>query len=331
MAIKTFLLASLAIAAATTAIYLSFSAPVNNKTYLNSFMEHKKKYNKLHANREDLEYRYSVYVDNMKFIEEHNSKGKSYILGENQFSDLTFEEFSQKYLTQPIDNEVKLNHRSQLKDGQVDWVSQGKVSRVKNQQACGSCWAFSTIGALESAFAIQKNINVELSEQELVDCSSSYGNNGCNGGIMSLAFDYIQDNKVSTEKDYVYTAADDDCKAEEYTEKYGINSYNVIDPIDVTGLVTALEKQPVSVAIEVRRDFMHYTSGVYVSDSSCGNALNHGVLAVGYKNTGGESYFKVKNSWGSAWGESGFIRMAIGSGSGTCGIANETDVYPLVQ
>lgn len=330
MAIRTVALASLALIATTFSIYMLLNTPAHKKTHLKSFMEHKKRYNKIHATKEDLEYRFSVYVENMQYIEEHNAKGKSYTLGENQFSDLTFEEFSQKYLSAPIANDVKLHHISKLKEGEVDWVSKGKVSRVKNQQACGSCWAFSAIGALESSYAIYKDLNIELSEQELVDCSSSYGNNGCNGGIMSYGFDYIKDNKISTETDYVYKAADGNCKAKEYTEKYGINSYNVIDPIDVTGLIAALDTQPVSVAIEVRKDFMHYNGGVYTSDASCGSALNHGVLTVGYKNSNGEKYFKVKNSWGTAWGEGGYIRMAIGSGSGTCGIANETDVYPLV-
>ena len=316
--------------AATAGLYMLLNAPADKKDYLKGFMEHKRKYNKLHATKEDLEYRFSVYVDNMKFIEEQNAQGKSFTLGENHFSDLTFEEFSQKYLSKPIPHSFKMHHFGTMEEGEVDWVKKGKVTRVKNQQACGSCWAFSAIGSLESAYAIFKDKNIELSEQELVDCSFEYGNNGCHGGLMNHAFDYVDDNKVATEDDYGYKGREGTCKADQYTEKYGLNSYNAIDPVDVTGLAKVLSNQPVSVAIEVQRDFMHYTGGIY-SNSSCGYSLNHGVLAVGYKNTADEKYFKVKNSWGAAWGEQGYIRVAIGSGSGTCGIANEADVYPVLN
>ena len=317
--------------ATTAGLYLLLNTPTSKKTHLRSFMDHKRKYNKVHTTKDDLEYRFSIYADNMQYIEEHNSKGKSFTLGENQFTDMTFEEFSQKYLTQPIANTLKFAHYGEVPQGEVDWEKQGKVTRVKNQAACGSCWAFSAIGSLEAAYSIYQDKSIELSEQELVDCSSEYGNNGCNGGIMSNAFEYIIERQISTENDYVYTAHDDSCKADQYTEKYTVESYNVIEPVNVEGLAGALDKQPVSVAIEVRKDFMHYSEGIYTSDSSCGMALNHGVLAVGYKNVDGENYFKVKNSWGTAWGEEGYIRMAIGEGSGTCGIANEAAVYPLLK
>lgn len=332
MAIKTVLLASLALLATTAGLYLLLNTPTTDKTYLKSFMIHKRKYNKLHANREDLEYRFSVYVENMKFIEDHNTQRKSFSLAENQFADLTFEEFRQKYLAAPIPNSVTSYHSRMIRDGEVDWVKEGKVSRVKNQKACGSCWAFSTTGSLESAYAIYYNKNIEFSEQELVDCAGEYGNNGCNGGMMSYAFDYIHNNKLATEEEYPYTAQEGTCKDHRKdTERYGINSYDVINPVDVTGLVDAVHTQPVSVAIEVRKDFMHYSTGIYSSDESCGESLNHGVMVVGYKNADDEKYFKVKNSWGDLWGEKGYIRMAIGTGSGTCGIANETDVYPRVN
>ena len=144
-----------------------------------------------------------------------------------------------------------------------------------------------------------------------------------------MAFDYVEDRQLSEEGKYRYTARRGTCRAADFKERYGIADYSGINPVDVNGLMTALDQQPVSVAIEVQQDFMHYQSGVYEGgDEYCGEALNHGVLAVGYNSGDGEEYFKVKNSWSAAWGESGYIRMKIGSGAGTCGIANGAAVYP---
>ena len=148
---------------------------------------------------------------------------------------------------------------------------------------------------------------------------------------MSNAFDYIVENDISAEADYGYTAEDGDCDVPEGKDKFKVASYNFISPADVSGLAAALDKQPVSVAIEVQADFQSYESGVYVpEDRSCGTGLNHGVVAVGYYNDVNEPYFLVKNSWSTTWGDKGYIKMAIGKGKGTCGIANPYDVYPTL-
>lgn len=248
------------------------------------------------------------------------------------FTDMTFSEFSSKYLTTiPVKANIGQLTVGEQRTGNVDWVEAGKVSPVKNQKACGSCWAFSATGSMEAAYRIFKNKELEFSEQELVDCSSSYGNHGCNGGIMSMAFDYVEDKELSQESEYRYTARKGHCRAKDFDTRYGIADYSGIDPVDVNGLMSALDQQPVSVAIEVQQDFMHYESGVYESgDEDCGESLNHGVLAVGYNSGNGDDWFKVKNSWSSMWGEEGYVRMRIGSGAGTCGIANGAAVYPTL-
>lgn len=330
MELRQLLLASVALLATTASIYMIMNAPSNNRKYLKAFINHKNRFGKTHANQEELSYRYAIYASNMEFIEAHNKKGKTFTCGENQFTDMTFTEFKSKYLSSvPVQHTLKRENVGEIVKGGVDWVAQGKVSDVKNQKACGSCWAFSTTGSMESAYRIFKNEDLEFSEQELVDCSGSYGNMGCNGGIMSAAFDYIQDSELTTE-DYRYTARRGSCKSKRYTNRYGINGYEQISPIDVSGLMSALDQQPVSVAIEVQEDFMHYSGGVYASDDEdCGQALNHGVLAVGYSTD--DDFIKVKNSWSEMWGEEGYIRMKIGSGSGTCGIANPAAVYPNVN
>ena len=223
------------------------NAPSNNRKYLKAFINHKNRFGKTHANQEELSYRYAIYASNMEFIEAHNKKGKTFTCGENQFTDMTFTEFKSKYLSSvPVQHTLKRENVGEIVKGGVDWVAQGKVSDVKNQKACGSCWAFSTTGSMESAYRIFKNEDLEFSEQELVDCSGSYGNMGCNGGIMSAAFDYIQDSELTTE-DYRYTARRGSCKSKRYTNRYGINGYEQISPIDVSGLMSALDQQPVSV------------------------------------------------------------------------------------
>lgn len=142
---------------------------------------------------------------------------------------------------------------------------------------------------------------------------------------MSQAYDYIAKSGLETEADYPYKGRDQKCKSDAGKSTHKVTKYRAVDQSSVEQLSEFLKDRPVSVALEVQEDFQAYTGGVYKSeDPSCGQGLNHGVLLVGQK----ENYYIVKNSWGSGWGEEGYIRMEIGSGSGTCGIANAWDVQP---
>ena len=203
------------------------------------------------------------------------------------------------------------------------------MNPVKNQGQCGSCWAFSTVGALEGLYRIQKKQTVSLSEQELVDCSGSYGNYGCNGGLMTSGYKYILDHKIGTEKDYPYTARDGECKHPK-GKRYGITSQTPLTQATMANLSSDLAKQPVAVALEVDYGFQAYTGGIYTSTDSCGDSLNHGVVAVGQGTAGGKRFIKIRNSWGPEWGEAGYIRMAYGKpdSRGTCGVANSWDTVP---
>jgi C1A family cysteine protease len=333
MAFKEVLLAALAITSTALALYMIQGEKLTQKDHLQSFMSFNRKFAKEHGSREEMEFRYAIYADNKKFIEQRNKQVKTFKLGENHFADMSFEEFASKYLSknaQPNKVFYGKSLKLSLSEGEKDWRAENKVTEVKNQGACGSCWAFSTIGSLESAYAIKNNELKHFSEMELVDCSGSYGNQGCNGGLMANAFEYVKEHGVGLSSDYPYRPIQGKCHADSTKERITISEYKPISPVDVDGLISALEVNPVSVAIEVRRDFQLYHSGVYTADESCGSALNHGVTAVGYSSKNGEGYFIVKNSWGESWGESGFVRMEIGSGSGTCGIANEADVYPVL-
>jgi C1A family cysteine protease len=332
MKLQSIALVTLALLTTGLTVYFATRNSDSDKKYFKEYVEFRQKFKKLSSSPTELEYRYKVFESNMKMIDEKNAQNLSYKLGMNQFTDLTWEEFKAKYLS-PITIQNKAPKYSEVfVTGNVDWRTKGNVSKVKNQEQCGSCWAFSTTGALESAYSIFKNQNIELSEQELVDCATSYGNNGCNGGLMNLAFDYIKDKEITDETSYPYKGLDGRCKSKTTKTRYSIKSYEYINPVDVNGLMKALDQQPVSVAIEVQHDFMHYTSGVY-KNNNCGDALNHGVLAVGYNSEDTDGYFIVKNSWDVYWGDKGYVKMAIGTagGRGTCGIANESDVYPILN
>merc|ERR1712159_234190 len=195
----------------------------------------------------------------------------------------------------------------------VDWTTKGAVTPVKNQGQCGSCWAFSTTGSTEGANFIKNGKLVSLSEQELVDCAGSFGNQGCNGGLMDDGFKFLQSKGDELETSYSYTAQTGSCQSSKESAADGMKSGVVTGIKDVTpqscaDLMAAVQQGPVSVAIEAGQSgFQHYSSGIF--SGSCGTALDHGVLVVGYGTDGGNDYWKVKNSWGTTWGDQGYIRM----------------------
>merc|ERR1719237_1898088 len=248
-------------------------------------------------------------------------------MGPNQFSDLTLEEFQ----ALPIRGFVKSSERGLAYLGEhedaevaasVDWRSKGAVTKVKNQGQCGSCWAFSTIGGLEGAWEIGTGTLTSMSEQQLVDCSKA--NNGCGGGNMETGFQYEEGVNVATESSYPYTARDGSCKSSGYSTaaRRGVTGYQGVSS-STNALKSALNKGPVSVAIEAdQNSFQGYTGGVI--SSGCGTQLDHGVTAVGYT----DSYFIVKNSWGSSWGNAGYVY--ISSSGNTCGIHSDAS-YPTVS
>jgi cathepsin L len=194
----------------------------------------------------------------------------------------------------------------------VDWVSQGKVSRVKNQGNCGSCWAFSTTGVLES-WALFTGRSVSLSEQQLVDCSTAYGNHGCNGGWPSSALNYVKVGGIATEAEYPYAAKNQNCAKNGGSFK--LASYGSAK--GCPALQTAITARPISVTVDAT-NWSKYAGGVF---NNCATSINHAVLLVGAT----DSYWKIKNSWASSWGESGYIRLSPGN---TCGVCIYDSPYP---
>lgn len=329
MAINQIIIASVALAIVTIGMFYLANDEIEPGNHMQRFTVHQQRFNKRYTSKDEMKFRFGVYKKNLDRIDKHNKQASSFKMGENAFTDLTFEEFKRGYLSStPIKNSVTFDSVPNLECGNVDWRRKNAVSRVKDQGNCGSCWAFATTGSLESAYTIFKNQNLELSEQELVDCSQEEGNYGCNGGYMSLGFDYILKKNISLEENYAYTGKNGTCQTSQGT-KYSVAGYKKIDPVDVNGLMSAVTIQPTTALIEIRDDFIHYSSGIYTNnDSGCGGSLNHAVLVVGFFVDTVGSYFIVKNSWSDKWGEDGYIRIKIGRGSGICGLANENDVYP---
>ena len=279
-----------------------------------------------YATREEFNARSKIFKDKLDFISQFNSdESNTHTLGINEFMDRTEEEMKKMLGYKPelkTDYDVEILDDSNL-EASVDWRSKGAVTPVKNQGGCGSCWAFSTTGAVEGAMKLHGNGSLQsYSEQQLVDCSKA--NNGCHGGLMDRAFKYIETAPLMLESDYRYTGRDGSCKYN-VSKGYGrVRSYKDVSRGSSSQLKAALGLGPVSVAIEAdKRDFQQYKSGV-ITGSGCGTRLDHGVLAVGYGTESGQDYFLVKNSWGSGWGDRGYVKIGANN---VCGILMQPS-YP---
>jgi len=233
----------------------------------------------------------------------------------NKFGDLSTAEFGAKFCgykpalrtSAPV---VAADDVDTFVGAEVDWVAKGAVTPVKDQGQCGSCWAFSATGGIEGAVFLAGKGLTSVSEQQLVDCAGTEGNQGCNGGLMDYAFQYVIKSKgIGSEASYKYTARDGTCK--KVASVSTISSF-VDVATNEAALLVAVNKQPISIAIEADQAcFQFYTSGI-LDDASCGQNLDHGVLLTGYGTEGSKDYWRVKNSWGASWGDKGFIRFIRG-------------------
>jgi len=342
--------ASLALAAMASAIPANMwqqeLTDFNSLPHRELFAQWKSAFDRKYVKLEAEAKAYVTFLENLKYITEINSQDLKFKLRLNQFGDMNGPEFrayvhggQDSCLQKPAGAELNPYPESPATPGtnptSIDWRNyNGKdyVTPVKNQGQCGSCWAFATTGSLECRYAIAKGTLTSLSEQQLVDCSTSYGNYGCNGGWWYNAYKYIEaTGGLCTEAAYPYTAKDGTCKASSCGTKYDdmMNYYSV--PADnAADMETAAASGCMAVGVEAdQSSFQFYSSGVLTG--LCGTNIDHGVTVVGYGTMSGTNYWTVKNSWGTSWGMQGYILICKdcnkNGNEGECGI-NMYPAYP---
>jgi cathepsin L len=310
---------------------------------LDAFHDWLQDFERLYSGPEELAKRYMVWLDSLYVVAEYNSQDLTFKLRLNQFADMTGDEFrhyvhgDEGSCFKPIMNRGGVDTYTPPANvvpapDSVDWSTKGVVTPIKNQGQCGSCWAFSATGAIECQYAIKNGKLNSLSEQQLVDCAGSkYGCQGCNGGQMTGAMKYASDDHgLCLESAYKYTARDGTCKSSSCGTKYDSNTgYSGVTKHSSSALETATAAGCVSIGIEADQTaFQHYSSGVLTG--TCGTRIDHGVLTVGYGTSGSQQYWKVKNSWGTSWGNKGYINICRNcnknGNDGECGILMEPNV-----
>lgn len=311
---------------------------------MEKWSQFKSDFGRRYASVEEELYRLSIFKENLAFIAKNSNAQVTF--GINEFADLSSQEFKAAYLgaVRPTKKNANLKPSKKMTPtanftlpASVDWTAQGDVNPPKNQGACGSCWAFSAVAAIESAYAVYDGLSgsnlVSLSEEQLVQCSGSYGNEGCNGGWMNSSFAYAEVHPLCTEVEYKYTSGSGvtgKCDTnKEVLGKYGVADYDDVPEGDCLALAEALVNQPVSVAVDALT-WQLYITGT-LPHGICGHNLDHGVLLTGYT----ENYWVIKNSWGSGWGMKGYIHIARDGSStdnaksDTCGVCLAAS-YPKV-
>jgi KDEL-tailed cysteine endopeptidase len=326
---------------------ISYQPIMSEKSHKSEFENWMQKYDKAYKSDEERATRFAIFVENRVYAHRMNTdKDQTATFELNEFADMTWEEFRAIYVGgykpslekqwHGVEYLGTFKYSGAALPDEVDWTTKGAVTPVKNQQQCGSCWAFSTTGSLEGAWQIANGKLVSFSEQQLVDCSHD-GNMGCRGGLMDNAFKYVKSSGICTEESYPYKASDGTCQAKTCTAGIpagGVTGYQDVKQDDEQALMEAVSKGPVSIAIEAdHRAFQLYKGGVL--KQACGTQLDHGVLLVGYgKSADGTKYWKVKNSWGASWGMQGYIELEMDNSpdgkAGECGLMSQPS-FPVVK
>ena len=332
----TFLLSSLAV----YLLYSCLSSATNpflpeNET-LHVFKQWIIDNNRTYASEEEFAFRFKIFQEAYELIRAFNANpNKTHTVGLNHFADHTPEERSRYTKGHKHGDLLSSVHPMILEmdvsslPTAIDWRTKNAVTPIKNQGHCGGCWAFSTVAGLEGLYAIKNGSLKNFSEQHLIDCSTNGPNTGCAGGDPEAGYDYIRMVGLEFASDYPFTGLDEKCLKNLTLPHYQIKNWTQVTPNDSDQLAAAVAKQPVSICIDGdAADFLYYTGGIY--NGSCTTNLGHCLAIVGYGNENGVDFWIVKNSYGTTWGENGYVRMIKqnGTGPGICGITLEA-VYPI--
>jgi len=344
------IVAALLCLVSTLAVFtVNADGSTDNDDDVSGWIKFKANHRKNYMTHDEDSRRFNQWLANRFVIKTENSQAAGYTLADNEFSDWYPHEYkkllgfrSNRGNTQkeqqlgrgrlmptmkpdPQYNPYTLTMNVSLLPASVNWVDKGAVNPIQNQGQCGDCWAFSACGALEGQYFLTTGRSVVMSEQNLVDCTTSYGNYGCNGGAMNAAFDYVEQNKgIDTNASYIYTATNGTCR---YNTANSVGFNQAFQSIQ-TGNELALQQAvaligPISVGIDASQpSFQLYKSGVYSSPKCSSVNLDHAVLAVGYGTQNNQDYWLLKNSWGTSWGQSGYMMMARNDNN-MCGIATD--------
>lgn len=273
---------------------------------------------------EEYQIRFGIWLTNKQLIQEHNLLHSTLKLSLNKFAALTPTEYRsllgfKNTHSKPAIKKTVFTPSEVI----IDWRTKGVVNPIQDQGQCGSCWAFSVICPIESVYAILHGTLYKFSEQNPVDCvNTCYG---CDGGSFDETYEYIlniQDGYVELEEYYPYIAFDGKCLFDKSKSIKALGGYFEVTPNDEVYLAyCVLTYGPVTTGIDASNwSFQLYTSGIYDEPGCSSGYLDHGVVIVGYGNEDGVNYWIVRNSWGSDWGEQGYIRMSKDKDN-QCGIA----------
>ncbi|CAF2029517.1 unnamed protein product [Rotaria magnacalcarata] len=325
----------------TFSLFVSYCSSKPTSSLDEAWKLFKKLHNKEYNSINDEQLRRDIWEENVRMIQKHNFESDlgihTFTMKVNQFADLTNEEFVKQMNQLKINPEKKPNKKFHFSSNinlpkSVDWRTKGYVTPVKNQGQCGSCWAFSTTGTLEGQIAKKTQKLVTLSEQQLVDCSTDYGNSGCCGGLMDNSYKYLEDNHgIDTNASYPYEAIDGKCRFNVKTVAADVTSYVDIKAQSEADLQDAIATiGPIAIAIDASHtSFQFYSAGVYSEKDCSSTSLDFSLLAVGYgTTTDNQDYYILKNQWSTQWGMEGYVFMARNKNN-QCGIATMAS-YALI-
>jgi len=282
---------------------------------------------------EEYQTRFGIWMTNKRIVQEHNAANKGYFLEANKFAHLTPAEYeSMLGFRMTLAPEGKTVVTTVKANAELDWRTKGVVNDIKDQGQCGSCWAFSTTTSMESLWAVKHKTLYDLSESNLVDCVTACS--GCSGGLMTSSYNHVvkyQDGLWQLTSDYPYKPRQQKCQYDKARAPppvcTGYINIKRASEEDLENKVTALG--PICVAVDAGQySFQLYKTGIYDDKACSSTRLNHAIGCVGYGAEGGKDFWIVRNSWGTRWGESGYMRLI--KGVNRCGIATMA-CYPTIE